>query len=63
MASPTPIGGEWCGVSYKAFLDFVLSRNDLDYCTVDIDYGCGVIFKQRLIDAQGLKLGRPDYPG
>ena len=45
VASPSPIAGEWCGVSYKAFLDFVLDRNDLDYCTVDIDYGCGVIFQ------------------
>ena len=48
VASPSPIAGEWCGVSYKAFLDFVLSRKDLDYCTVDIDYGCGVIFQAQL---------------
>ena len=60
VASPTPIVGEWCGVSYKAFLDFVLDRDDLDYCTVDIDYGCGVIFKRRIIDSQLLPSAKPD---
>ena len=60
VASPSPIAGEWCGVSYKAFLDFVLARNDLDYCTVDIDYGCGVIFKRGFIDSQALSLAKPD---
>jgi len=48
-ASSEPKDGEWCGVSYRAFLDFVLDRKDLDYCTVDVDYGCGVIFKDRNI--------------
>ena len=60
VASPSPIAGEWCGVSYKAFLDFVLARNDLDYCTVDIDYGCGVIFKRGFIDSQAFPLAKPD---
>src|SRR5262249_34370891 len=27
VASPVPQPGEWCGVSYKAFLDFVLGQN------------------------------------
>lgn len=39
-----PEGDAWCGVTYKAFLDFVLSQN-LDYLTVDTDYGCGIITK------------------
>jgi hypothetical protein len=30
-------------VTYKGYLDFVLSRKDLDFCTIDTDYGCGVI--------------------
>ena len=37
--------GEWCGVTYKAYLDFVLARTDLRYLTVDTDYGCGVVRK------------------
>jgi len=27
----------------------VLARRDLDFCTIDIDYGCGIIFKNRAI--------------
>ena len=44
MATPHFIPGCWCGVSYKAYLDFVQARG-LDYCTVDTDYGCGIISK------------------
>ena len=40
---PVP-GPPWCGVTYKAFLDFVLKRG-LNYLTVDTDYGCGIITK------------------
>lgn len=43
VAVPTFVKGAWCGVTYKAYLDFVLSRDDLDFCTVDTDFGCGVI--------------------
>jgi hypothetical protein len=46
VASPTWIPGDWAGVSYRAYLDFVLARNDLDYCTVDVDWGCGIIVKK-----------------
>jgi hypothetical protein len=49
-SSPTWIPGEWNGLTYRSFLDFVLGRDDLDYLTVDIDYGCGVIFKNRAIE-------------
>ena len=45
IASPTWHSGEWSGVNYRAYLNFVLSRTDLCYCTVDVDYGCGIIFK------------------
>ena len=45
FASPKFVPGDWCGVTYKAYLDFVRARNDLDYFTIDIDYGCGVIRK------------------
>jgi len=43
LASPIYRAGEWCGVTYKAYLDFVLARPQLEYRTVDIDFGCGVI--------------------
>jgi len=33
----------WCGVTYKAYLDVLMERNDLWYCTVDTDFGCGMI--------------------
>jgi hypothetical protein len=38
--------GPWCGVTYLAYLEFVFS-NGLRYCTVDTDYGCGVIRKDK----------------
>ena len=43
IAVPEHIDGDWCGVTYKAYLDLVLTRQDLIFCTVDTDYGCGVI--------------------
>jgi hypothetical protein len=42
---PTYIPGEWCGVSYQAYVDFISGRHDLAVYTVDTDYGCGVIRK------------------
>jgi Methyltransferase domain len=52
-SSPIPTPYAWCGESYRSYLDFVLTRDDLDYCTVDIDYGCGLIFKNRTVDMVG----------
>lgn len=37
--------GGWCGVTYWAFIDFVLGRTNIRYYTVDSDYGCGVVYK------------------
>jgi hypothetical protein len=45
LAQPQFIAGEWCGVTYQAFIDFVSDRDDLEFCTVDTDYGCGIIHK------------------
>jgi hypothetical protein len=45
-ATPKFIPGEWCGVTYQAYIDFVGHRDDLDFYTVDTDYGCGIIRKQ-----------------
>ena len=47
IVSPQVQMGEWCGVTYWAFIDFVLGRRDARYYTVDCDYGCGVIYKLR----------------
>ena len=52
-ASPTFAPVDWSGESYRSYLDFVLTRDDLDYCTVDVDYGCGIIFKNRIADMVG----------
>jgi len=49
-ASPTWVSGFWSGASYRAYLDFVLPRHDLDYCTVNVDHGCGIIFKKRAVN-------------
>jgi hypothetical protein len=48
LADPQFQVGEWCGVTYKAYLDVVLGRTDLRYLTVDTDYGCGVIRKKAM---------------
>lgn len=46
IASPVYVSGDWCGVTYKAFLDFVLGNDEVRHFTVDTDYGCGVILKR-----------------
>lgn len=46
LVDPEPQPGAWCGTSYKAFVDFVIDRPDLDYLTVDADFGCGVVIKR-----------------
>jgi hypothetical protein len=49
MLCPEYKDGFWCGVTYAAFIDFTLGRRDLSYYTVDCDFGCGVIYKQRIL--------------
>jgi hypothetical protein len=56
MAAPEFEAGDWCGVTYKAFIDVVLDRGDLDYVTVDADFGCGVLFKGGLSATQTRRL-------
>lgn len=53
IAGPLPIPGEWCGVSYQAYVDFVHGRNDLTFYTVDCDYGCGVVRKKQPLSGLG----------
>ena len=55
-ASPTHVPGEWCGVTYKAYLDCVLSRDDITYQTLDVDYGCGIIRKRGFNDGRKYRL-------
>jgi hypothetical protein len=43
IATPQHHDGEWCGVTYAAFLDTVLGDPGLCYATVATDYGCGII--------------------
>lgn len=52
--------GGWCGVSYKAYLDFVLGRRDLDFFTVDTDFGCGIVQKRSVTARIFGGLTRPD---
>ena len=59
MAAPEYDVGSWCGVTYKAYLDFVSSRN-LDYQTIDADYGCGVIRKPGPRDVGADRSARDD---
>jgi len=47
LASPDFKSGPWVGLSYKAYVDFVLENGLTDYFTVDTDYGCGIIYKNR----------------
>lgn len=46
LAAPEFKTGQWCGVTYWAYIDFVLGRSNIRYYTVDSDWGCGVIYKQ-----------------
>jgi hypothetical protein len=39
VATPGFVPGCWCGLTYKAYLDFVCGRRDLNYQTIDTDYG------------------------
>jgi len=49
QATPYLIEGEWCGVSYMEFINFVLACQTCDFVTLDCDYGCGLIVKNRKI--------------
>ena len=47
IAKPEFQWGNWCGVTYKAYIDFVLGNPRLDYFTFNVDFGCGVILKPK----------------
>jgi len=46
---------EWNGDVYKAIIRLRATRNDIDVCVVDTDYGCGVIRAVAPNDANLLK--------
>src|SRR5262245_57904629 len=46
VACPDFITTSWAGVTYKAYLDFVMECDDLVYFTIDTDWGCGIIRKK-----------------
>jgi len=45
LISPQVSPGSWCGVTFIAYLDFLAQSSGLRYCTVDTDFGCGIIQK------------------
>jgi hypothetical protein len=47
LTAPEFLPGDWLGVTYMAFIDFVLSRGELGFYTIDTDYGCAVVYKDR----------------
>ncbi len=61
-ATPQYRPGAWCGLTFKAYLDFLVARPQLSYCTVDTDYGCGLIRRlgrrDRLLTPLRTLLGR-----
>jgi hypothetical protein len=42
IISPTQVTGEWCGLTFIAYVDFLMKQN-VCFATVDCDYGCGII--------------------
>ncbi|HMK70162.1 MAG TPA: hypothetical protein VK442_04240 [Xanthobacteraceae bacterium] len=45
LINPQYSPGSWCGVTFIAYVDFLVQSSGLKYCTVDTDFGCGVIEK------------------
>jgi Methyltransferase domain len=42
--NPTFVPDAWCGLTFIAYVDFLLKENP-DFFTVECDYGCGIIGK------------------
>lgn len=57
--TPEHRAGDWCGVTYQAFVDFVLGCAPAGYCVVDSDYGCGVVFGPGTAVLAALPTSRP----
>lgn len=48
ITTPHFIEGSWCGVTYQAYIDFIMETAGINYATVDTDFGCGLIRKQNI---------------
>jgi hypothetical protein len=46
IINPTFVPGAWCGVTFIAYVDFLMKEN-LHFSTIDCDYGCGIIGQGR----------------
>jgi hypothetical protein len=47
LISPKVAPGLWCGVTFIAYVNFMGQNSGLEYRTVDTDYGCGIVQKNR----------------
>lgn len=56
IISPTWIPGAWCGVTFMAYIDFVTRNKQLEFRTVDTDYGCGIIQRSDAIQENRVPL-------
>lgn len=52
VISPTFVPGEWCGLTFIAFVDFLMQERPV-FSTVDCDYGCGIVTRHRGEDVLG----------
>ena len=59
FVAPDYVVGDWCGMTYAAFIDFLGSQPDLEAYTVDADFGCAVVRRGGGSRAAGARL-RPD---
>ncbi|WP_148294414.1 class I SAM-dependent methyltransferase [Azospirillum sp. B506] len=53
--------GAWCGVTYQVYLEFAWSSDIAGYCTVDSDYGCGVVFNKNARIPKNINLSTPSH--
>jgi len=49
LTVPEFVPGDWLSVTYLAFIDFILGRGELGFYTVDTNFGCGVVYKNRML--------------
>ena len=52
--------GAWCGLTFQAFIDTALAAAPTAYCTVDADFGVGLLFTGPV--PHGLPIQRPGRP-
>ncbi len=57
IINQTFVPGTWCGLTFIAYVDFLMKETPV-FCTVDCDYGCGIVTKERQNDTfAGLREG------